>query len=138
MKKVGLMVFFSLITTAIFAQQANLNNSTKPTPLTAEQPVDGYYKKSDIQDAKVTPYANLREADVMFSKRVWREIDLRDKMNRPYASPKARLIDIIMDAVMAGELTAYDATATKDDPNGDEFTTILKQAQAIRQHFDNQ
>lgn len=137
MKRIGLMVFLSLLNTAIFAQQANLNNSTKPTPATPERPVDGYYKKSDIQDAKVTPYANLREADVMYSKRVWREIDLRDKMNRPYASPKARLIDVIMDAVMAGELTAYDATGTKDDPNGDEFTNILKPEQAMAKFADS-
>ena len=67
--------------------------------------------------AKVTPYPNLRESDVAYAKRVWREIDIREKMNQYLASPKRRLIDVIMDAIAAGELTAYDATPDqKDDP----------------------
>jgi gliding motility associated protien GldN len=136
MKKALLVLVLNVLAISAFAQKANLNNATKPTPQ-AEKPVDGYYKKSNIMEAKVTPYANLREADVMFSKRVWREIDLRDKMNRSYASPKGRLIDVIMDAVTAGELTAYDATATKDDPNGDEFSTILKPEQAKAKFADS-
>lgn len=135
MRRIYLLVFSVLFTSVGLAQQANLNNSTKPTQ--AERPLDGLYKKSNILDAKVTPYANVREADVMFQKRVWREIDLRDKMNRIYASPKARLIDVIMTAVMAGELTAYDASATKDDPNGDEFSSILKPEEAMAKFADS-
>jgi hypothetical protein len=45
-------------------------------------------KRTTSLSAKVTPYANLREADVMFAKRVWREIDVREKMNQYLASPK--------------------------------------------------
>src|ERR1700742_3301537 len=75
-----------------------------------DRPMDGYYKKTNIFSAKVTPYPYLRESDVAYAKRVWREIDTRDKMNQYLASPKLRLIDVIMDAVASGELTAYDAT----------------------------
>jgi len=135
MKTRLLTLTFLVAGAAAFAQAPNLNNSTKPTPV--DRPVDGYYKKSNILDAKVTPYANLRELDVMFSKRVWREIDLRDKMNMVFASPKGRLIDIITDAVMAGELTAYDATSTKEDVNGDEFSTVLKPEDAMAKFADS-
>lgn len=91
-----------------------------------ERPLDGYYKKNNILNAKVTPYPNLRESDVAFAKRVWREIDVRDKMNTYLASPKRRLIDVLLDAITAGELTAYDATqGKKDDVNGDGFSTPL-------------
>lgn len=61
----------------------------------------------------------------MYAKRVWREIDLRDKMNKPFASPKGRLIDIITDAVKAGELTAYDPSSTKENPDGDDVSRAL-------------
>jgi len=90
-----------------------------------ERPVDGYYKKTNIMSAKVTPLAVLREADVVYSRRIWREIDLREKMNQYLASPKARLIDVLMDAVISGELTAYDPIPTKDDPDGDAFSIPL-------------
>lgn len=102
-----------------------------------DRPLDGYYKKSNILSAKVTPYPNLRESDVAFAKRVWREIDIREKMNQYLASPKQRLIDVIMDAVAAGELTAYDPTPTKDDPDGDSFGTPLKPGQARAKMADS-
>ncbi len=102
-----------------------------------ERPVDGYFKRANILSAKVTPYANIRESDVVFSKRVWREIDLREKMNQFLGSPKARLIDVLMDAVAAGELTAYDPTPSKDDPNGDSFAVPLKPDQAKARFADS-
>lgn len=95
-----------------------------------DRPLDGYYKKTNIMSAKVTAYPSLRESDVAFQKRVWREIDLREKMNQYLGSPKARLIDVLMTAIENGELTAYDATSTKDDPGGDAFSKPLTVAQA--------
>lgn len=120
---------------SVYAQVPNLNNATKPKPF--EKPMDGYYKSTNILSAKVSPYANLRESDVMFSKRVWREIDLREKVNMIFASPKARLITVLTDAIMAGELTAYDASATKDDVNGDEFTALLTPEAAMAKFADS-
>ncbi len=112
------------------AQQGNLSNST--TPIAAEEPpVDGYYVKSDILDREVVPYSVIRPTDVAYVKRIWREFDVREKMNTLYASPKSRLIDVIMDAVLAGELTAYDPTPTDDDPTGDSFKTRLAPDQVL-------
>jgi len=51
-------------------------------------------------------------------------------MNQYMASPKGRLIDILMDAIASGELTAYDPNQTKIDPDGDGFTAPLTPAQA--------
>ncbi|RFZ82358.1 gliding motility protein GldN [Mucilaginibacter terrenus] len=103
-----------------------------------DRPLDGYYKKGNILSARVTPYANLRESDVAFAKRVWREIDTREKMNQYLSSPKQRLIDVLLTAIDAGELTAYDASVTtKDDPNGDAFSTPLTAGQARSKMADS-
>lgn len=102
-----------------------------------DRPLDGYYKKTNILNARVTPYANVRESDVAYAKRVWREIDVREKMNQYLASPKQRLIDILMDAVAAGELTAYDANPSKEDPDGDAFAKPLTAAQAKSKMADS-
>ncbi|TSD62654.1 gliding motility protein GldN [Inquilinus sp. KBS0705] len=102
-----------------------------------DRPLDGYYKKNNILSARVTPYANLRESDVTFAKRVWREIDVREKMNQYLASPKQRLITILLDAIDAGELTAYDPASTKDDPGGDSFSTPLAAGQARSRMADS-
>ncbi len=139
-----LLVFvWCLAATASFAQNTSQapDNKANPTmdPHAADsiaqgydRPMDGYYQKSSLLSGKVTPYQSLREADVVFAKRVWREIDLREKMNQYLASPKSRLIDALMNAIQAGELTAYDPTPnpTKNDPDGDAFSTPLSASQA--------
>ncbi len=91
----------------------------------AIRPLDGYFKKENIPNAKIAPLAVLNEKDVVFSRRIWREIDLREKNNQFMIAPKGRLIDALMDAVADGELTAYDPTSTKDDLNGDQFSSPL-------------
>lgn len=129
MKVYGFLVMMG-IGFSSYAQQENLSNST--TPIAAEEPpIDGYYVKSDILDREVVPYSEIRPTDVAYVKRIWREFDLREKMNTIYAAPKSRLIDIIMQAVLAGELTAYDPTPTEDDPTGDSFKTRLAPDQVL-------
>lgn len=106
----------------------------KPTRLT---PLDGYYEKTNIMSARVTPYANLRESDVLFAKRIWREIDLRERANQYLASPNQRLIDVLMKAIDLRQLMTYDATASKEDPNGDSFAKPLTPAQARSRMADS-
>jgi gliding motility associated protien GldN len=135
MKKIIFALILIAGTLRLSAQAPNLDNSTKPKA--TERPLDGFYKKTNVLSARVSPYAGLRESDVMFSKRVWREIDLRDKVNMIFASPKSRLITILTDAIQAGELTAYDASSTKNDVNGDEFSTVLKPEEAMARFADS-
>jgi hypothetical protein len=49
--------------------------------------LDGVYVKEHIPTKKVVPYEFVREADVAWSKRVWRAIDLREKFNHPLYYP---------------------------------------------------
>jgi hypothetical protein len=41
---------------------------------------DGVVKKEHIMNRKPIPYAPVREADVMWKRRIWRMIDLREKI----------------------------------------------------------
>lgn len=84
--------------------------------------LDGVYVQEHIPTKRVVQYAHLREADVMFSKRVWRTIDLREKMNHPLYYPeeamadRMSLFDVIRYGVFEeGSLTIYDLTADFDD-----------------------
>jgi len=104
-----------------------------------DRPLDGYYKKTNTLSARPISYAPIRQADVMFARRIWREIDLREKMNQYMAAPQARLIDVLMDAIKAGELRAFDATPTKESPNGDDFRfmTPLSPGDAMKKMADS-
>lgn len=49
----------------------------------------------------------IPESDIMFSKTVWRAIDLREKKNRPMFSQNREITKVIIEAVKRGELQAY-------------------------------
>ena len=44
-------------------------------------PKDGFAVRRDIDSNVMVPYADVREEDVYYAKRIWREIDLRDTIN---------------------------------------------------------
>lgn len=70
------------------------------------------YEKG-IHDKKPIPYPYLREADVMWSKQVWRIVDLREKMNQPLYFPKTpmgdrySLIDVLVGEIKSGVIDVY-------------------------------
>jgi len=77
------------------------------------------YEKS-IEENEAIDYPFLREADVSWSKRVWRLIDLREKMNHPLYYPitqrpdgRQSLMNVILGEVKSGNINAYDV----DDMN---------------------
>ena len=66
----------------------NAQTSTRgPIPFNSAGVLDGVYIQEHIPTKKVIPYEFVREADVMWSKRVWRAIDLREKFNHPLYYP---------------------------------------------------
>ena len=101
--------------------------------LMAQDILDGAYKK-DIRDGGrdrlIQPYHHVREADVMWSTKIWREIDLREKMNQVFYYPvkpiddRRSLIDVLMDAIQLGEITAYGNAIFDDEWNFPMFTSI--------------
>ena len=88
-------------------------------------PRDNVFDEIHVEFKKPVPYPPLRQADVIYKKRIWQVIDFREKMNQPFYYPiKAHIgwksfIATILDALKAGELTAY------DDRIDDEFTVPL-------------
>ncbi|MFT4545230.1 MAG: hypothetical protein ACI9EQ_001701, partial [Bacteroidia bacterium] len=53
----------------------------------AQNVLDGVYVKEHYPTRKVIPYTHLREADVMWATRIWRKLDLREKINHPLYFP---------------------------------------------------
>lgn len=76
--------------------------------LFAQDVLDGVYEKQLTKEKEYIPYDHIREADVFWSKRIFREIDVNEKMNLPFKYPRQPLIAIIHTAAMQGELTVYD------------------------------
>lgn len=87
----------------------------------AQEPLDGAYQKVLTKEKEIIPYDYIREADVFWSKRIWRTIDTREKMNLAFRYPQMPLINIIHTAAKNGEITVYDAAVD----NGDQFKLVM-------------
>jgi gliding motility associated protien GldN len=85
--------------------------------------MDGALEKS-INERTPLAYEYLRADDALFTERVWRDIDTREKINQVFHyknqddNGDQRFINILVNAVRSGKVTAFNA----DD---DRFTTPL-------------
>jgi gliding motility associated protien GldN len=99
-------------------------------------PQDVINYDNDLLDSKPIPMPAVRKADMMWTKRIWREIDMRQKMNQPFYYPLEphndwrNFITVVMDALREGSITAYDISAT------DEFLVPLNYQEIIARQID--
>ena len=98
---------------------------TMPATAQVSNVLDGAYVKESNITKRVVPYPALREADVMYTQRIWQEMDLREKINHPYYYPvkpiadRKNLFDVLRTALLVeGSLVAYGTGPAGDD---DEF-----------------
>jgi gliding motility associated protien GldN len=119
MKKIHffIAVVFAAITSVANAQESN--GVLKPQ---SPKFRDGVYDKEHVKARRAVPYTSLREADVMWSKRIWRVIDLREKINHPLYYPtspildRKSLFDAIKDAILVnGTIIAFNNPALDDE-----------------------
>lgn len=87
--------------------------------------LDGAYVPEHNPTRKVIPYPHLRQADVMWERRIWEVIDLKQKLNQPLFLPleeienRKSLFDVIKTGLTKEfSLTAYGLGPTQED---DEF-----------------
>jgi len=133
MKKIIVLIVFTTFNFAcLYAQDVLQPPSVKD--------MNSVYKKNRNANKKIQEYSHLREADVMWSRKIWRDIDLRQKINHPFYYPmndgdddatrtddRRSLIDVIYSAVAEGTITAYDAKGGLDD----EFRETISEAEII-------
>ncbi len=132
MKKTALFLSaLFLMTTGIMTvsnAQTGVTQTTQPgTPqiMVDSQQIINVYDRIHIREKKPIPYVPMREADVMWSKDIWRIIDLREKMNQVLYYPlepmneRMSLFGVIMHGIRENNLHAY-----ADHPNK-MFTTDL-------------
>lgn len=84
---------------------------------------DGIADKSFINERTPLPYEHLRWDDALFSEKVWRELDLREKMNQTFRyeaeddNGSQMFVNILLDALKKDSVVAF---------ADDRFTTPLK------------
>lgn len=86
---------------------------------------DAIIERNLVKDRTPLTYEHIREDDAVYRQRVWREIDVHEKMNLPFVykatedNGNQRLIYILLNGIKAGQITAFDANVD------DRFTTPM-------------
>ncbi len=136
MKKTGILTIAILILVVTVPLMAQVKDTTKTTDQSTWSGLNMVYKKEHIFNKKPIEYPQVREADVMWSKVVWRIIDLREKMNQPLFYPtkpigdRMNLIELLLQSVKDKGLQAY---STIDESN--EFKEPITYDQVMK-NFD--
>jgi gliding motility associated protien GldN len=108
-----LLVIFGVFGISFFASaqiaEEIVTEASEPEPVEDIfiTPLDDIVQKRILKERFVLPYEPIREADLFWEKRIWRVLDIREKINRPFSYPKAPFFSIIVDAVQSGDLTPY-------------------------------
>ena len=110
LKLFGLVLMLSVCNLANAQEPENiLTESSDPD---AGRPLDDIVDKRITSEKRLLAYDHVREADIFWEKRIWRDIDIREKMNLPFAYPERPFFSILMDAAINSEITVY---STEDD-----------------------
>jgi gliding motility associated protien GldN len=90
----------------------------------------------NVQAQQPVPPPSLREADVMFSKRQWRIIDLREKQNKKITWPGNPLSKILYEAVRTGKLKPYKSDSLRTYYNIEVFMRMGTDTEYIESPVD--
>ncbi|WP_118974526.1 type IX secretion system ring subunit PorN/GldN [Taibaiella koreensis] len=131
LNKIGLTLGILSMGSMVFAQNPSVADPSQPQA--SADAVNATWKPSLVKDGIIdkVPHLNktmgmtdIREADAAWKRRVWRQIDVRQKQNQAFVyegdeySGGGSFIEILIDAVKKGKISAY---GTMDD----RFTTPL-------------
>ena len=87
---------------------------------------DNAIQRNLVKDRTPLDYEHIREDDATYIQRVWREIDVHEKLNIPFVykaegdDGNQRFIMILLNAIKKGDITAFSAAG-----GDDRFTTPL-------------
>lgn len=104
--------------------------------LDTSRPVDGFYKQTSLRGAKPFAFPKETKNNIKFYKRIWRDIDLTDSVNKIFATPGETLMGLIMDAIKYKKLIPYADEGFKKQLTYDKVMKIFTDS-AIVPIFDS-
>jgi hypothetical protein len=86
--------------------ELNAQFSERASQSCVEKPMNGIYS-SGISERAPLAFAHLEERDVLWEKRIWREIDVKELRNHHFAAAKRYFIDILFEGLQNKKIRAF-------------------------------
>ncbi len=123
------VIFSSLfLSSTLQAQDPNADRRTESGNTATETPRDNFYDRYLYKEKKVITYDFIHEKDVFWEKRIWRVIEVNEKMNHPFRYEKEgeSLIEILVAHARNQDIQLYGTLGDefKDPMSADEQKNI--------------
>ncbi|MBK7338894.1 MAG: gliding motility protein GldN [Saprospiraceae bacterium] len=87
--------------------------------------LDDIVERKILQEQRFLAYEPIREADILWSKRIWRVIDVREKMNIGFMYPNRPFFKILLDGIQNGDIAIFDTDEFKKKVTGEDLDKML-------------
>lgn len=120
----GLLLAANLATAQPVAMPLD-SETAPPTPL------NDIVERRTVVEKHTLDYPPLRESDILWEKRVWRVIDVREKMNHTFVNPEAPLFSLLGKAAKDGDLPLYTSEKFTQRLDGDQILALLSKTDTV-------
>ncbi|MBK8483779.1 MAG: gliding motility protein GldN [Saprospiraceae bacterium] len=93
--------------------------------------LDDIVDRSLIKDQRILDYQPIREADIVWDKRIWRVIDVREKMNLPFVYPVRPFFQILIQAAENGDIKIFNEDNFKKFVTGEQLDKLLHRVDTV-------
>lgn len=95
------------------------------------EPLDGIVTKSNGPPPPVLKYETYSDNEILWKKIVWRVIDTKELMNKPFVYENQRFSEILLDGALKGEMAIYRGDDFKDRLSINEIENLLYKTDTI-------
>ncbi len=128
-----LLIIFNCLCMCIAMQAQNENDAiiTESSEPLEEYYIDDIVPRTLMVDNGVLPWEHVREADVAWTKKIWRVIDVREKMNLPFQYPGMPMFQILKEMVENGDAKAFRDDEFKEELFADDIAALVSNQDTI-------
>ncbi len=87
--------------------------------------IDDVVKRTLVEEAPVLEYQPLREADVVWQTRIWRVIDVREKMNIAFRAPLKPFFSILTELAQNGDIAVFKDETFREPMTIDDIDKVI-------------
>lgn len=93
--------------------------------------LDDITERTLVEESRVLPHPPVQERDLMWEKRTWEIIDVRQKLNQAFVYPEEPFFQILQNAIEDRQVRAYDSDQFRTALTETEFSDKISRSDTI-------